>query len=143
MFIPENPVLGEHREKQDFSYTITYEYIDEFTGLPEEYPVTLTPISNIPPSINITENTISGQFIDSFDHRLEYLSKAGNYNTVPKFSDVNNVDEMIAYYASQKERYIFEFLASANNETKTYQIIIVNNWTAGMLMLIDLVKGTI
>lgn len=142
MFLPSNTLLGKHREMDELSYTITYEKLNEITGILTPYPVTLSALDILPETINIDGNTISGFFSDSFSQSLQFLDIMGNYTTVTKFTEAENVDETIAFHPSMVQTRNFNILAMANNETQTYTITVLNDWTSGRDSLVALVEGT-
>lgn len=143
MFQPTDTLLGTHEEMEQLSYTITYEQLDDITGLPVSFPVTLVPVDNFPESINIEADTVYGMFSDSFVQSIRFLDTSGNYTILTRFADIKNVDEVIAFHPSRIKSKIFTLQAMANNETQLFTIEVLNDWTNGRNALVGLVQGTL
>lgn len=123
-------------EFKNLSHTITYTgYIG---SVATSYPVTITPVDNNT-TINVSSNNISGYYSDAFDNEIHYRNKDDTFTTVTKFEQIdteNNYDGIYHYDANMNRTKVFNYIATANSETKNYTITVTNNWTNGRNQLL-------
>lgn len=134
MFTPDRTVLATVYEGTEFEYNITY--TDGVTS----YPVTITP-SATNSNVTIAGNKISGFFRYPFDDNVEYKSGT-TIQTVDTLRDVpeKNRPAILSFTADPAETLTFYYTASANNETKIYQIIVDNNLFSNRNRLMSFLK---
>lgn len=134
-FFPESSTLNTVNELVNLSHTITY---SETVGIGGgvSYPVTIT--TTMPNStINISGNTISGYYSDSFDNDIYYRTVNDQFVMVDKWQDINDVitsgslSELYHYIADTRSRIVYSYTATANGNTKVYTINVDNDWTPG------------
>lgn len=137
-FLPVNNILGQTDELKNVSYNVTYT-----DALGVSYPVTITPV-NTNSTIIINGNRINGYFSDSFYNEIYYRNKDDTFTTVHKFSEINknNISELIHYFADATTDISYSFIASANGQTKEYEVVVTNNWTTGRNELVKLINQT-
>lgn len=142
-FLPELSVLNTLDELKNLSHTITYvETIGiGASGISTSYPVTIT--TTMPNStINISGNTISGYYSDSFDNEIYYRTVDDQFVMVDKWQDIvyaiasGSLSELYHYKADTRSRIVYSYTATANGNTKVYTINVDNNWTPGRNQLI-------
>lgn len=135
-FLPANTVLAQTDELKNVSYAITFT-----DALGVSYPVTITPI-NTNTTINISGNTINGYFSDSFYNEIYYRNKDHTFTTVNKFSEINEntISELIYYKADTTTDVTYSYIASANGQSKTYDVVVTNNWDIGRNELLSFIN---
>lgn len=138
MFNPTEENLGDVNEGIAFMFSITYDGVDEFM-VPISYPVTIT-AQEIISGVTISNETISGQYNDSFNNTIQYLNDDKVLTTTDKFNKISNLHEMVKYAASQNRTKVFNYTANAMDgmvivDTKTYTITVQNDWTSGKNLL--------
>jgi hypothetical protein len=146
MFTPTETNLASLNEEVTFSYTITYEEVDELTMETVTYPVNLI-AEEIVPTVNISGGTISGYYTDSFNNTIQYLSQGKELITTDKFGKIVNLYEMVKYGADQSRTKVFNYTANAMDgevivDSKTYTITVTNDWTTGKNNLQSYVRST-
>lgn len=146
MFTPTETNLASLNEEVTFSYTITYEQVDELTMETVTYPVNLI-AEEIVPTVNISGGTISGYYTDSFNNTIQYLTQGKQLITTDKFGKIVNLYEMVKYGADQSRTKVFNYTANAMDgdvivDSKTYTITVTNDWTTGKNNLQSYVRST-
>jgi hypothetical protein len=146
MFTPTETNLASLNEEVTFSYTITYEEVDELTMETVTYPVNLI-AEEIVPTVNISGGTISGYYTDSFNNTIQYLTQGKQLITTDKFGKIVNLYEMVKYGADQSRTKVFNYTANAMDgevivDSKTYTITVTNDWTTGKNNLQSYVRST-
>jgi hypothetical protein len=136
-FLPELSTLNTLNELKNLSHTITY--VEGISGL--TYPVTIT--TTMPNNtINISGDTISGYYSESFEDEISYRTVNDTFVTVNKWQDIVNaivaqsLSEIYLFRADTRSRIVYSYLATANGNTKTYTINVDNDWTPGRNQLI-------
>jgi hypothetical protein len=148
-FLPTNTVLGTTDEFKNISYTVTYEQtsggVGGSPGTTTTYSVTLTAI-DANDTINVTGNTISGYYSESFVHDIQYRTPEPNHEfiNVEKFEQIDKtkLSELIYYKADIRRSRDYQYLASANGQTQIYTVTVTNNWNTGRDQLISYVNQT-
>ena len=144
-FLPANTVLGTTDEFKNISYTITYEVTTAGSigvpGVTTTYPVTLTAIDPNT-TINVSGNRILGYYSESFTNNIQYRTINDNFINVQKFEQIKKYDlsEIIYYKADTSRSKDYHYLATANGQTQTYTITVMNNWNTGRDNLISYVN---
>lgn len=134
MFTPDQTVLATVYEGTEFEYTI--KYTDGVT----EHPVTITPsVTN--PYVTILGNKISGFFRHPFNDDVQYKSGL-DVQSADTLRGVPEIDRqsIFSFTADPAETITFHYTASANNETKLYQIIVNNNLSSNRNRLMSFLK---
>jgi hypothetical protein len=95
-------------------------------------------------TINVFGNTINGYFSQTFNDDLYYRNKDNTFNNVNSFSQINTntISELIYYRADTTTDITYNYVATANGQTKNYQIVVTNNWTNGRSQLLRFVNIT-
>lgn len=150
VWTPVETLLGTVREFENFSYSISYQEIDDILG-PTTYPVTIIP-SSVQETVVITDGvvaTISGYFKYIFFDTVIYLDFDKNIITKSGTEtqgtweqiDMTNVYQMIEFIPDIVRFRTFEFTAIANGNEKVYAIDVSDqNWTPGMNALKNAVE---
>lgn len=136
-FLPTNDILTQTDELKNVSYSITYT-----DALGVSYPVTITPV-NQNSTISINGNTLNGYFSESFYNEIYYRNKDDTFTTCYKFSEINEdtISELIHYFADTTTDVTYNYIATANGQTKNYQIVVTNNWDNGRTLLLKYVNS--
>ena len=135
-FEPATTNLNTLDEFKNLVHKITY--VGYLGSVATYYPVTITAIEENS-TINVSEDTISGYYSDAFDNDIHYRNKDDTFTTVNKFEDINtetNYDGIYHYDADENRTKIYNYVATANSETKNYTITVTNNWTNGRNQLV-------
>ena len=134
----------------DFSHLITYRDDSILEGTFDSYPVNIVSLSDNPGSVNLIDGlsaSISGHYQDSFfiPNGVKYLDVSGDIITVDRLGDIDPelLDEMVSFIPSGEESKLFEYQATGNGNSMTYQITVYNDWDKGKDQLVELVEGTI
>lgn len=131
-FYPTNANLGTVLELENFFYSITYTSI-----LGTSYPVTIT--TNMPnTSVTVTSNTIFGYFSEVFtSNTIVYLSRdrqdisTSSWATIEAALQNSSILEIYDWSPDPTISKTYYYTARANNETKEYNIVVLNNWDTG------------
>ena len=136
-FLPVNNILGQTDELKNISYSITY---TDTLGV--SYPVTITPATPNN-TINIGGNSINGYFSDSFNNEIYYRNEDDTFETVNSFSEINDetISELIHYFADTTTDTTYRYVASANGQSKIYEVVVTNNWNNGRTQLLKYVNS--
>lgn len=136
-FLPANNILGQTDENRNVNYTITYT-----DALGVSYPVTLT-AATPNNTIVVNGNNISGYYSESFYDVIYYRNKDDTFTTVNKFSEIDKtkISELIHYFADTTTDITYRYVASANGESKIYEVVVTNNWNAGRDNLLKYVNN--
>jgi hypothetical protein len=126
-FIPSSSTLNQLDELKNLSHTITYTNL-----LGASFPVTVTAVTSNA-TVNVSGATISGFYTDSFTNEIQYRTPQDTFVNISKWDeiDLNQLDEMIYYKADTTVHKDYTYTATANGETKTYTVVVTNNWTVG------------
>jgi hypothetical protein len=134
---PETTVLNQVNENKNVNHTITYSEtaagIGGAPGVTTTYTVTLKAIDTNA-TINVNNNNISGYYTDAFVNNIQYRTPGDDFVNTQHWKDINraNESEMIYYKADPSTDRTYRYLATASNgATKTYEIVVVNDWTSG------------
>ena len=153
-FSPSTPLLDTVIENFAFSHIITYSGLDSM-GSSVNYDVTIEPNEENPNSIIITDNAISGYYYGQFPATIQYLTTDDQYIIVPTFSAIDTVKlrEIIYYKASMVVSKTYNYTATAtftdpytsavDTQTQVYQIVLMNDWSAGITSLKTYVGMTV
>ena len=139
VWTPSAAVLGTHNEGGAISYTISCVATYTQTAIPPALPLTKTvncTIEIVPEKLRDTivlgNGTISGTLVDVFNRTITYMTKDRQYVTVDGYSKIVQDDlyKMISVQPSTSSSVNFNFTCTAVEvpETKTYTIVIENNW---------------
>ena len=134
-FYPTNTVLNSVDEFKNISHRVTY--IGYVGSVGTNYPVTITPI-DANSTVNVSGDTISGYFSDSFTNDISYRTKQDTFETVNKFEQINN-EELYGIYhydANTINSVTYSYLAEANGQSQVYTIVVTNNWTNNRNLLL-------
>ena len=131
-FLPASTNLNQLDELKNLRHTITY---TDLFGV--SYPVTVTAVDTNS-TVSVSGATISGYYTDSFTNDIQYRTPSDTFVNVPKWQDINSneLSEMVYYKADTTAFKEYTYTATANGESKTYTIVVTNNWTYGRDMLI-------
>jgi hypothetical protein len=126
--MPFNPLtsnLGQTDENTNVNYSVTY---TDALGI--SFPVTIT-ANTLNSTINVSGNSVSGEYTESFNDTIYYRNKDDTFDTVNKFSQVNmnTYSELIHYNADTTRYKDYSYTASANGESKSYTVVVTNNWS--------------
>jgi hypothetical protein len=150
MFSPPNTTLTTVHEDESFRVGIAYVAdttptygatgIGVSTG-GQSYPVTIT--TNMPNStVNISNNTISGNFTGAFNNTISYRTVDDKFITVSKWQQIadavvnKTLSELYYYRADPRPRIVYNYIATANGHSQTYYINVDNDWMTGRNKLI-------
>ena len=144
-FIPSLTTLNTVNELKNISHTITYVESTGASGIgggtDTFYPVTIT--TTMPNgTVNISGDTISGYYSDSFNNEIKYRTVDDMFVTVNKWQDIayaiaaESLSELYYYKADTTVRKIYSYTATANGNSQTYTINVDNDWTFGRNQLI-------
>lgn len=138
VWTPSETDLGTVLENVQFSHTITA--YDSETS--EEYVVVITALESNPPTISVSENTISGYYTDAFNNAITYLNTDKNFKTVDKFNKIVSAYEMIKYQADTRRTIVYSYRADAlgSGESLVYTKTVQNDWTNGKNSLQSIVE---
>lgn len=131
-FYPTNANLGTVLELENFFYAITYTSL-----MGTSYPVTIT--TNMPnTSVTVTSNTIFGYFSEVFTaNTIVYLSRdrqdisTSSWQTIETALANSSILEIYDWSPDPTISKTYYYTAHANNETKEYNIVVLNNWDTG------------
>lgn len=138
-FLPLSSTLGTTFEKANVSFKISY--ID---NLNHYHNVTITPV-DINTTINVSSNTISGYYSNSFaNNEMYYMNRDLTYDTVHRWEDINvrSYLELIYFFADTTNYKYFNYVAEANGESKLYTVKVNNNWNEGKDQLLKFINMT-
>jgi len=126
-FSPESSILNTLNEMVNFDHTITY--TDSF-GI--NHSVTISATENNP-TVTIAENRIYGFYSNVFNETVYYRTKNDDLKSADYFNFINLEDLYGVYYfdVSREIQHIYTYIAKSNGESKTYSIIVRNDWTQG------------
>ena len=125
---PASTLLLTIDEFKNFSNSITF---TSALGVFEPVTITTTNQNN---TVNITGNTISGYFSESFlNAQIEYRTFNDTFVNVSKFSDINITDlnELIYFKPDPTISQTYSYLATSTTSSQTYTIVVTNNWSVG------------
>jgi len=139
VWTPSSSVLGTHNEGDQISYTISCVATYTQAAVPPALPATKTvncSITIVPEKIRDTlmigAGTITGTLVDVFNRSITYMTKDRQYVTVDGYSKIDhgNLYKMISVVPSSSSSVNFNFACTAVEvpETKTFTIVIQNNW---------------
>lgn len=132
-FSPVNSQLASIDEYKNLLYTISYTALVD--GVETEFPVVITPLdsSSSNSTINITGNVLSGFFSGSFNDTIYYRNIDDTFTTVNSFSSINTnkLYGLVYFFADRTLTRTYTYVATANGESKTYTIVVNNNWSLG------------
>jgi hypothetical protein len=131
-FLPVNSQLASIDEFKNLLYTITYSELIE--GVETQFPVTITANSGSSNgTININGNKLSGFYSNSFNDVIYYRNINDTFTTVNSFSAINkdSIYGLVYFYADGTRARTYTYTATANGQSKTYTIIVTNNWNTG------------
>jgi hypothetical protein len=139
VWTPSAAILGTHNEGDPISYTISCIATYEQAAIPPALPATKTvncSITIVPEKIRDTlvlgDGSITGTLVDVFNRSITYMTKDRQYVTVDGYSKIDNGNlyKMISVVPSSSSSENFNFTCTAVEvpETKTYTIVIQNNW---------------
>lgn len=134
-FEPVNTNLNSLDEFKNLFHKITYTgYVG---SVATNYPVTVTAVETNT-TVNVSDDTISGYYSDSFDHDIHYRNKDDTFTTVHKFEQIDEeaMHGIYHYNADENRTKVYSYIASANGEQKTYTITVTNNWSSGRNQLL-------
>lgn len=136
MFSPYDSLLLTTKENTPFSLEITY--VDEFGT---SHPVTITP-SETDPTVTVAGGTITGKFTQAFDTVVNYRVDDFNVAQVTSLPAVPEANRPKIYYLRSDGALVhdFTFTASANNETATYTISVVNDYNVNRNLLLQYIN---
>lgn len=123
-----NGSIDKIRISSGLRYNTTSTPITNFT-----FPVDATTIKRFSFEYSLPYNTITGYYSDSFENFVDYRTKQDTFVTVNNFIDINE-DELYGVYhyrASDVTSKTYSYIATANNESKTYNVNVTNNWDQG------------
>jgi hypothetical protein len=131
-FLPTNATLGTHEELEEFFYAITYTNI-----FGTSFPVTIT--TSMPnTSVTVSSNTIYGFYSNVFTaNTIRYRTKTNTLEESTTWDDIetaiinNAVLEIYDWSPDPTISKTYYYTAHANNESKEYNIVVLNNWDTG------------
>lgn len=141
MFYPDEQILGTVLENDVFSFQVYYEVENTELATVIRFPVEITFNQPNPATVNKTDGdpaSIFGFYFDSFNNSMQYRTPQDTFVIVEKFEEIDTVllSEMIYYLADTRRTKEFTYTAKAIDgdeiiATKTYTIVVQNDWTNG------------
>ncbi|UTS51993.1 hypothetical protein [Synechococcus phage BUCT-ZZ01] len=144
MWTPEDSFLGQVKELEPFTFSITYVELEPPSPDPEFeeeiFTVSLS-IEESQTTVVIDQDTISGNFQEVFQYTLDYRTSDDQFITKNKFSELPSGGNLYKYTADSRRTKDFFINATATGSlgtiiNKQYYITVENDWDIALNLLI-------
>lgn len=130
-----NPSITDYYIREGRNINIIVTYLDEFL---QSHPVTITPNFNNS-TVSISDGIIQGYYSGVFSPLINYRLQDYSYNTTDNILTVpvEGIPLIYRFRPDGTSEFDYVYTASANNETSTYTVTVLNDWTQQQSMLIQ------
>lgn len=141
---PAETLLTTTDEYKNLSIIISY--VDDSTGTPAVVNVTSSDPNQ---TVQVTSNTISGYFSDSFNYAINYVDNKGTDYSVSRFSEIDPIKlfQLYKYSPSTTNSVTYNYTATARDSvtnavlaTQPYSIVVTQNWASGKSQLLQYIN---
>lgn len=136
-FTPSNAILGTVNEGQFFDFSIGY--TDDLGIIHDVVITTDTPNS----SVTVGVGRISGSYTTPFNDVIKFRTPLHGYGEEPALTlvPVSNRPLIYQMMLDQSQMKDYYYTATANGETFTYNIEVLNDWDAKRDLLKEYLQG--